>query len=53
MNSTDVLREFRPEFKNVCRSVELTRRYPNPRNSEILGKKITKIIQNNFSFVEK
>ena len=53
MNPTALLREFRPDFENVCRTVELTRRYPNPRYSEVLKEtKITKIIQNNFSFVE-
>ena len=54
MNQTALLREFRLDFENVCRTVELTRRYPNPRHSEILKeKKITKIIRNKFSFVEK
>ena len=29
MNSTDSLREFVPDFENVCRDSELTSRYSN------------------------
>ena len=53
MISTAELREFRPDFENMCQIFEYTCRYPNSANSEISNKKITEIIQNNFSFVEK
>ena len=39
MNRTAQLREFRPDTGKVCRTVELTNRYANARNSEILKEK--------------
>ena len=45
MKSTAPLREFLPDFENVCQIVEYTSRYPDSTNSEIFEKNITGMIQ--------